>query len=525
MLLSHSVSKHLWLTILGLIAALLGATSCQKGANPLEPPGAIQIQLSTEPVSIDPATAEDGVSLKIINNTMDGLMGYDSQGKLQNRLASKVTVAGDGKRYEFELRPGARWSDGQPVRAEDFVTGFRRSLAKGNASKLAVLLSPISRARDVMKGTLPPERLGVRAEGGKLVIELDQPVSYFTEMMTLPPAMPAREDALKGTQGKWTEAVPVTGAYRIAIHEYDRHYVMLPNEHHWDKTVESPAPVVVRIVHDESTAVSLFERAKLDILTRIPSYDLDRFRSKGILRTDPFISTYYLAFNVKKAPFSSREYRRALAGAIRRDEIMAALGSGERPASGWLPPGLEGHVPYRDTTPQFADAVKAVAARKAKGRLSVKTGFDTGARNSLILEKIQSDVMNQLGIRLELDQQTWKSYIKQLATDAPPLYRFGCMAPFLDPIFHLRVFTSGDPNNYTGWSNPAYDRLVSEIERLPRGAERERKIAQAQDILLNRETIVIPVYHYIQTHVVSPKIEGFAVNPFGVVEWRKLRRR
>src|SRR5690606_8845293 len=163
-----------------------------------------------------------------------------------------------------------------------------------------------------------------------------------------------------------------------------------PNPKHWASNAGSegsePAlvPVVLRIIHDESTAANLFEQGKLDVLTRVPQYDYAKLRDKGLLRVDPMVATYYLSFNARKPPFDDREWRRAVSGSIRRDEITQALGSGETPARSWVPKGLEGYIPWEPTAPVFASSVAAVRAKlKAmKKPPQLRAAFDSGSRNA-----------------------------------------------------------------------------------------------------------------------------------------------
>jgi oligopeptide transport system substrate-binding protein len=277
------------------------------------------------------------------------------------------------------------------------------------------------------------------------------------------------------------------------------------------------AAVLLRIVRDESTASNLFDRGQLDVLTKVPPFDVERLRRKGVLRTDPFMTVYYLSFNLSKPPFHRREARRAVSAAIRRKELASLLGSGEQPARSWLPPGLEGFIAYEDRpAPSAAD-------REWFKRLGpVVAGFDTSGRNSLVMEKIQQDLSVGLGLRVTLENSDWKTYVRSLSGTPPPLFRFAWMAPFRDPVPHLRVHVTGDPSNYARWSDPRYDKLVDEIATLSPGAEREAKIREAQRILVDEEAVIVPLYHYVQVHAVSEAVEGFRVNPFGMIRFDEL---
>ena len=492
---------------------LLALLSCFQGTGF----SGITVQLSSEPVSLDPSFAEDGMSLRVLYNTMDGLFGYDGTGKLESRLAESYEVSESRTKYIFKLKK-AVWSDGEIVRPEHFVAGIRRSLAPETPSKLASLLYPIKGARSFKSGKADRSKLGVFSSGNLLVIELEKPVSHLLDILTLPVALPSRQELLDQSNNQWKEQNPVTGAYRITEHKPDQEIILEPNARYWGKKGE--AAIRYRIVHDESTAVSLFERGEIDILTKVPSLDLKRLSEKTLTRTDVFCATYFLSFNTRKPPFDNLHMRRAVSGAIDREEIVQALAGGEVPAGSWIPLGLKGFERYKNREKSFTASI--MEAKKNVVRDTVYAAYDSSSRNSLVMEKIEQDLRKKLGLKLTLQHMDWKSYVKALSSDAPQIFRFGAQAPFMDPIFHLEFFTSSDPNNYTGWSNKAYDELVKKIASIESGTERDKKIKQAQDILVEKEAVVVPVYHYVQIHAIGKRVKGFKVNPLGAIPFNEL---
>ncbi len=504
-------------------------TGCTKGPSSAElekQKNVLRVQISADPVTVDPSLSEDGLSMQIIHNVMDGLLSHDAQGKLANQIAQSWTISKDGKRYEFALRPDARWSDDMPVRAADFVTGLRRALSPKTGDKLAPLLFSIRGAQAYHSGAAT-ELNGVYEKSGKLVIELEDATPYFLEILTLANALPLRQDILSENGGKWPVTAPTTGPYRIVAYQPGRRFLLDKNEYYWGKRPAMPI-VDILIIQDEATGVNLFENGELDILTRIPTPDLTRLQSKGLIQRAPFLATYYLAFNTRKAPANDRDFRRAVSGVIRRDEIVRTLASGETPARSWLPPTFEGYIPYQDPAPVFASSVERFRARleKATSPLPViQAGFDSSARNEIVMEKIQSDIKRGLGVNVLLNNMDWKSHIEALQSSAPTIYRMGWLAPFGDPISHMEVFTTGNLNNYTGWSNPEYDRWVREIARLAPGPEREQLLVRAETRLVDEEAVVIPIYHYDQQNGVSPRLDGVHANPFGIIRFADVSRK
>jgi oligopeptide transport system substrate-binding protein len=153
----------------------------------------------------------------------------------------------------------------------------------------------------------------------------------------------------------------------------------------------------------------------------------------------------------------------------------------------------------------------------------IETSFDASVRNQRIMEKVQQDLRKVLNLNLSLLPLSWQAFHQRIHRDPSPLFRYGWMAPFQDPITHLKVFMTGNLNNFSGCTDPSYDTLVNEIETLPSGPLRQSKIFEAQSILLEKEAAVVPLYHYVLQTGVSERIKTFKVNSFGMIQFKDLR--
>ena len=516
------MGKTDWLDRLGACVGLLLILGLGSACLSTQPTDILRVQLGAEPVSLDPTLAEDGASLQILCNTMEGLVGYDGAGDLQNQIAEKVEISDDGKRYEFRLRPQARWSDGHPVRAQDFVLSFRRAVLPTSGARLAGMLFDIRGARGIAQGRAAPESLAVSAirmpDGSEsLLIELEKKSPYFLQALSLPVALPLREDILDAHGGKWPVISPSTGPYRLSASSDRKAYVLEKNFHYWRKWKEN-APKTVRLLllSDENAALNLFEQGSLDVLSKIPATELARISRSGRLRSYPFLATHYLAFNLAKRPFNDVKLRRAVSGAIQKQELIDALQTGESLAEGLIPPPLEG------AGLELLPIDLRIKRLDLATLPTVQGYFDSGQRNKMIMEKVQADLQKNLGLKITLNHLDWKSYVKLTQTDPPQLFRMGILSPFLDPIQNLRSFTTADPNNYLRWSNVDYDRLVEEIARMSRGPDRFKKIRQAQQILVKEEAIIVPLYHYNQNYAIASRVHFFRANPFRVIRFNEL---
>ncbi len=484
-------------------------------------PREIRIQLAANPSSLDPAIADDDYSAKVLANTMDGLFTHDSTGKLEKSLAEKMTSQLGGLRYEVTLRKGVTWSDGVPVTADQFVYGIRRALNPHTGSKIVSLLFVIKGAKAYYDGKGSVDAVGVSTKNGKVIFDLEKPTPYFAHLLALTQTYPIREDILISNHGKWPTTPPSTGAYRITSEKPDLEIRLEPNAKYWNAT-KTALPVLLRIVPDESTAVSLFESGLLDIVTRIPSYDLKRFRDKGLVQSFPQAATYFFSFNARKPPFDKPENRRAISAAVDRVGTVGLLDNANIPAYSWIPPTLEGHVNGDKMVKSLIADIAKNGALLKKEPGPITAAYSTNGQNGVIMEKLQNDVQKKLGVTLSLSTMDWKAYVSAIRTDTPNLYRFQRGAAFMDPIWHLTSFTSDDPNNPTGWKNAEYDKLVEKISSTPSGPARVKLIAAAEKILVQDEAIVIPVYYPLVSHLVSSRVTGFVMDPLNGVPFAKI---
>ena len=473
--------------------------------------GLLRVQVSSEPVTLDPSLVEDGLGFRILVNIMDGLMAYDNQGVLQKSLAESYKVTNQGRTYRFKIVKNRKWSDGVPLELSHFIFGLKRALDPKTGSKLSSLLKGIRR---------------YYIEKDELVFELTRADPVFLQYLSLPVTFPLREDVLNKTQQKWdplrNKDVPTIGDYQVASYKRDQS-ILLKAREHVDQS--SPQKVLIRVVQDESTGASLFEKNEIDVLSRIPSYDLKKYQKMDGYQNTPFLATYFLGFNLKQKPFDQKIYRQAVAGAIHKKELVSLLATGEEPASSWIPRGLNGHYDYIENNqgldPRFANAVEQV--KKQKLSVTVSLGFDTSGRNSMIMEKIQSDLKKNLGWQVELKNTDWKTHVRSIYSDPPMIYRFGWSTPVLDSLIFISPFVSGDPFTFTKLSQKSFDEIVGRVRDSKTDASRVTAISEAQRWIVEDEVWVVPVYHYVSTQVVGQRVSRYLINPLGHTRWSEVR--
>jgi oligopeptide transport system substrate-binding protein len=511
---------HRFRTLVPVLALLFSA--CTHSGTEAER-NRLSFHLNSEPVTLDPSRVEDGLGVRLIVNLMDGLTGFNSRGELTKRLASSIDISPDLKTYKCVIRDDAVWTDGVPVDASQFQLGIERALTPETGSKLSGLLKWIEGA-DAFAAGRATSVSGIKVDGKKIEFHLTKPISFFDQILALPIAYPLRKDVLAANDGKWDplrgKNVPTNGAYRIRFSTPDQEILL---EAARAIPAAAPKQVLLRVVTDESTASTLFDQGKLDVLTRIPAFDQKRYEEKKIVRTVPFQATFFLGFNLKKKPFDRVEFRRALAGAVKKGELAHMLGTGEEPAASWIPKGYEGFYPFKaDSEGRDIE----FAGSKVASREEIRIAFDSGTRNAIALEKVQADLKEGLGWKVRLKNMDWKTLVHSIGHDPEMVYRYGWSSSLKDPSAFLLPFVTKDPFSFSGFSNARYDALVEEIVSMKPSPEREAKIIKAEKILLNEEAVVVPLYHYVTTYAVGPRIQKYEVSPLvGVTLYEEVELR
>ncbi|MEW6055790.1 MAG: peptide ABC transporter substrate-binding protein [Bdellovibrionota bacterium] len=487
---------------------------------------AFKVHLSSEPLSLDSALAEDGLSFRVLGALMTGLVSYDKDHKIKLSLAEQMEALNQGRRYRFKLRDW-KWSDGREVTAKDFLFALKRALEPETPSKLSELLFFIKGAREYKQGRQKDfEKVGIRALHEKLIeFVLEEPTQFFPHILTLPVALPQRADLVERWGAKWPRHMLTTGPYRISAWRQDARIELERNPHFTQFSDGAPERVTFQIIPDETTALRLFEQRQIDLLFRVPSFDLQRLKRQGLVREFPFFATYYLGFNQKQKPWNEFQARQAFSKAISRDAIVEVLGTHESAAGSWIPKGMPGHDPSIGISFDGIEARRLWNQSGAKSFDSLTLAFDASAKNQTVLERVQADLKSHLGLKkVELRARDWKTYVRELTLQTPSVFRFAWLCPFADAYACLMVFSSKSANNYTGWRSAEYDGLLSKISRLDAtSTERRALIDQAQRLLVEKEAVVVPLYHYVQIVGVSPRVERVSVNGQGLIDFMDIQ--
>lgn len=480
----------------------------------------------SEPQSLDPHILSGSPEARIVLSLLEGLVAHhptDSKTPAPG-VALRWEHSEDGLSWRFHLRPEARWSNGDPVTAADFVFSWRRAVTPEMACPYADWFYMIEGAEDYHRGREDDfSTVGVRAEGAhELVLRLLHPVPELPFLLQhhsfLPvhgPTILAHGRVADRASG-WTRpgSFVGNGPFRLREWQVNHRIRVEPNPYYWDRERVGLSAIDFLPIENLFTEERAFRAGQLHLTSTVPSTKVPYYRERRpeVLRLDPFLGIYHFRINTTRKPLDDLRVRQALTFAIDRDLIVRRITrAGESPATAYTPPGIPGYEPpVRDLyDPERARALLAEAGFPGgEGFPQLDFLFNTSENHRLIAEAVQQMWMRELGVRIRLLNQEWKVYLQSQTRMDYDISRAGWVGN-LYPMAFLHNFLTDGGNNFTGWSHPEYDRLIAQARSLADPGERNRLISQAEGVLLDHLP-VIPIYWYTQAFLIHPHLHGWA---------------
>ena len=482
-----------------------------------------------EPASLDPHKVESDVEFNIISDLFDGLVSVSPNGEIQPRLAEKWENK-DNTVWTFHLRPGITWSDGTAITAQDVVWSWQRLVDTKTASPYASYLGSmlLVNATDIAEGKKKPDTLGVKAlNDTTLEVTLTQPNAAFLAMLAHPSLVPV-DKVLIGRYGdKWTkpEHFVSSGAYTLSQWVVNERIVAERNPRYWDNAHTVINKVTYLPITSEAADVNRYKADEIDIVYTVPINQFAQLQKTmgSELDVSPQLATYYYEFNTTRPPFNDPRVRQALNLALDKDIIAGkVLGQGQRPAWVISQPDIGSvklHNPDYASWPlekRIAEAKKLLneAGYNDSHPLSFKLLYNTSESHQRIAIAASSMWKKNLGVEAKLQNQEWKTMLDTMHTHNFDAVRYAWIADYDDAATFLNNFRTGDSQNTSQYSNPAYDEALVNAAKAKTTAERGTFYQQAED-LLARDVPAIPVYHYVRTHLVKPWVGGFTPDKLG----------
>ena len=479
-----------------------------------------------DPSGFDPPKTSTVIEADVLGDLFEGLLTYDASGALVPGAAESWTISDDGKTYVFKLRD-ARWSNGDPVKAGDFVFSFRRLLDPTTGAEYANLYYPIKNAEKIAKGEAPPGALGVRAIDDKtLEISLERPTPYFLAVVahqTAAPVNPRNVEEFGRAFAKPGNLVS-NGAFRLAAFTPNDETVLVKNPFFHAAREVAIDREVIELIDDRAAAFLRFRAGEIDTYDDAPADELAFVREtlKDEFHVAPTLGVLYLAFNTKKPPFDDARVRNALSMVIDREFLADSIwGGAMSPAYAFVPPGIDNYVSgvaadFRRLSPiereeRARDLLKEAGFGDGKP-LAIEIRYNTSENNKATAIAI-ADAWKPLGVTATFVNTDVKTHYGLLQSGGDfDVARAGWIGDYSDPQNFLFLFESGAGKlNYPRWSNADYDRLMQAAADETDLRARAETLADAERLLL-REEPVIPLLFYESKTLVSKRVKGWRDN-------------
>ncbi|XOQ44168.1 MAG: Dipeptide-binding protein DppE [Clostridium sp.] len=500
-------------------------------------PVSLTVQVGTEPDSIDPAlnTSVDGFIY--IEHMFEGLTKLDQDGNIVNGQAEDIQISDDGLTYTVTLRDDIKWSDGEPVTAQDFVYGWQRVVDPKTGSEYSYMLDPVVNATDIYTGKNPDvTSLGITAKDDKtLEIKLIAPCAYFLELLSRPMFYPMRKDIVDGND-KWTQD-PSTyignGPYQMKEWNHKESIVAEKSDTYYNKDEVTVDKITFMLMDDDSAIQAAYQNGELQFADSYPVEEQDTWAATDDYHNMAQLGTYYIAFNCEKEPFNDPRVRKALTLAIDRNYIVENITkAGQIPADAFVSTG----VSDADSSKQFRDvggsyfstaeedyeknveeAKKLLAEAgypNGEGFPTFEYSYNTSSGHKAIAEALQNMWKEELGINCTLASQEWAVFIDSRQKGNYEVARDGWLADYNDPISYLDLFLTDSENNDPHWSNQEFDDLIMQAKSTGDQEVRMQAMHDAEDILME-EMPACPIYFYTDVYLQKPNISNVVTTPLG----------
>jgi oligopeptide transport system substrate-binding protein len=526
------------LAIIGLILTLSGCGDYQSNVESGNREGTLHWGNGTEPQSLDPHIATGVPEHHIISSLMEGLVYKDGE-TLAPRpgVAKSWDISADGRVYTFYLRQDARWSNGDPHNAHDYVWSWWRALQPALGNLYAYMYFPIANAKAYYDGEINDfSQVGVKAlDDYVLQVTLSEPIPYFLQLLDHYSTYPVHRATVekfgtadqRGTRWTFEGNIVGNGAFQLKEWKINRRITVERNPHYWNAENVRLNQVVFYPTENVTTEERMFRAGQLHY-SGIPSDKIQAYSQSDdpSLRIQPYLGVYFYRLNVDKPQLSDKRVRRALGMTINRDQLVSQITKGGQiPAYAITPPGTMGYYPESDLAfdPEGAKKLLAEAGYpNGEGFPTTEILYNTSEGHRKIAVALQQMWKKHLNIDVVLLNQEWKVYLDTVSNHHYEIARAGWIGDYVDPNNFLDMFLCDGGNNRTHWCNPEYDQII--LQQVPKAKTHQQRLElfqQAENILLD-EMPVIPIYIYTSNNLVHPTVKNFGRNILNQANYREM---
>ncbi|HCR3764076.1 oligopeptide ABC transporter substrate-binding protein OppA [Citrobacter freundii] len=479
----------------------------------------------SEVQSLDPHKIEGVPESNINRDLFEGLLISDVDGKPSPGVAEKWENK-DFKVWTFHLRKDAKWSNGTPVTAQDFVYSWQRLANPNTASPYASYLQygHIVNIDDIIAGKKPITDLGVKAlDDHTFEVTLSEPVPYFYKLLVHSSVSPVPRAAVEKFGEKWTQPANIitNGAYKLKDWVVNERIVLERNTNYWDNAKTVINQVTYLPISSEVTDVNRYRSGEIDMTYNNMPIELFQKLKKEIpneVRVDPYLCTYYYEINNQKAPFNDVRVRTALKLALDRDIIVNKVkNQGDLPAYSFTPPYTDGAKLVepewfkwsQEKRNEEAKKLLAEAGYTAEKPLTFDLLYNTSDLHKKLAIAAASIWKKNLGANVKLENQEWKTFLDTRHQGNYDVSRAGWCADYNEPTSFLNMVLSDSSNNTVHYKSPAFDKLIADTLKVTDEAQRSELYSKAEQ-QLDKDSAIVPVYYYVNARLVKPWVGGYS---------------
>jgi oligopeptide transport system substrate-binding protein len=484
------------------------------------------LTVGSEPRTLDPQEAQGVTEHHIIMSMIEGLVApsIDDQSKVVPGMADHWEHNEDYSSWTFHIGTDRKWSNGEPVKAGDFVFSYKRMLTPSFGAQYAENLFILKGAEDYYSGKITDfAQVGVKAlDDHTLRIDLVGPTPYLLSLVQhdswLPvcPTAILKFGAIDTRDSRWTRAENYVGNGPFKMKSWYPNDVIevVRNPLYWDAANVKLNGINFYSIENSNTEERAFRAGQLHKtgqvpLDKVPSY---RRTHPELIRVDPYEGVYFYRINVARKPLDNPKVRLALNLAVDREAIVKnILREDQKPATGYTPPGMGNYQPLNMISYDPARARQLLAEAgypNGKGFPKFTIHFNTLESHRAIAEAIQQMWKEELNIVVTLENQEWKVYLDTQNNKNYDLSRSAWIGDFMDPVTFLSMWTTGNGNNNTNWGSPKFDALIEQAARTGDPTVRFKILQDAENIFLTELPIVL-VYWYTDTYLIRPSVQNW----------------
>ncbi|WP_396022421.1 peptide ABC transporter substrate-binding protein [Bombilactobacillus folatiphilus] len=495
---------------------------------------------STELATSDISQATDTLSFNVLLNTQEGLYRLDKKGVPQPALAKKTHVSADGLVYTFWLRPHTKWSNGQTVKAQDFVYSWQRTVNPKTGSQDAFYLNQIKNAKEINEGQKSVGDLGIQALGNnKLKVTLTKPVPYFKKLLAWPLFFPQNPTAVRKygkAYGTTSQKVVSNGPYKLTDWDASRSsWKLVKNKTYWDQKKVHLQRINETVVKDPQTGLNLYQDHKVD-QTLLTGAQVPNLKSEPDFVVQKSSNMNFLNLNQNKiAAFKNQDVRQAFSLAINRQQLVKnVLQDGSLAPRGFVPVGLSSY--------QGKDFAKSTRVKNSvmpnlpKAKKLLAKGFQAThtkqLKLSLMIDDTQTSKYAGEFVQSELEKL---DHVKVSLKTLPKTQRLteerqgnydmvisSWQSVFADPINFLDIWEANSSYNTSGFKDAKFDHYLdlSENEYAQNATKRWQAQQKAEKRLMDLQA-TLPLYQATKAQLMNPKVKGVVYNGSGVpYDWK-----